>query len=152
MPIKPSTRRQEEFALCPKDSDSRRYSMNARPIQLPRATPWRSLPCPRTELRLDLVLCGGQTFRWSETSPGYWTGVLAGRVWTLTQSEEHLWYTLHEEEKEDGGRDEEDGLTPSQILQDYFQLHINVSALYQGWSYVDSHFREVGVKFPGRQT
>ncbi|KAG8127884.1 hypothetical protein E2320_014777 [Naja naja] len=174
--------------LLPKDSNNRRYNMNARPTQLPRATPWRSLPCPRTELRLDLVLCGGQTFRWSETSPGYWTGVLAGRVWTLTQSEEHLWYTLHEEEKEDGGRDEEglsepalkksrkqtqpepnrpgtsersgshlsgelaraiDGLTPSQILQDYFQLHVNVSALYQGWSYVDSHFREIGVKFPG---
>ncbi|XP_070586798.1 N-glycosylase/DNA lyase-like isoform X2 [Erythrolamprus reginae] len=172
--------------LLPKDSDGRRRTMNPRPTQLPRATPWRSLPCPRTELRLDLVLCGGQTFRWSETSPGYWTGVLAGRVWTLTQSEEHLWYTLHEEEKEDGGREEEgltepplkksrkqtqpepnrpgtsersggllplargtDGLTPSQILQDYFQLHVNVSALYQGWSYVDSHFREIGVKFPG---
>lgn len=49
--------------LLPKDSDSRRYNMNPRPTQLPRATPWRSLPCPRTELRLDLVLCGGQTFR-----------------------------------------------------------------------------------------
>lgn len=44
-------------------ADSRRHNMNPRPTQLPRATPWRSLPCPRTELRLDLVLCGGQTFR-----------------------------------------------------------------------------------------
>uniref|UniRef100_A0A8C6X112 N-glycosylase/DNA lyase n=1 Tax=Naja naja TaxID=35670 RepID=A0A8C6X112_NAJNA len=124
-----------------------RYNMNARPTQLPRATPWRSLPCPRTELRLDLVLCGGQTFRlvWSETSPGYWTGVLAGRVWTLTQSEEHLWYTFRKQTQPEPNH----GLTPSQILQDYFQLHVNVSALYQGWSYVDSHFREIGVKFPG---
>ncbi|KAF7249979.1 N-glycosylase/DNA lyase, partial [Varanus komodoensis] len=165
---------------------SRRDDMNSRPAPLPRATPWRSLPCPRAELRLDLVLCGGQTFRWSETSPGYWTGVLAGRVWTLTQSEEQLWYTLHDEDKEEGGSKEDDspsepplkkgkkqtqseashagtserhlpgemirgmdGLTPSQILQDYFQLHVNLSALYQGWSYVDSHFREVAIKFPG---
>uniref|UniRef100_A0A8C6V9C3 8-oxoguanine DNA glycosylase n=1 Tax=Naja naja TaxID=35670 RepID=A0A8C6V9C3_NAJNA len=125
-------------------------------FSLPRATPWRSLPCPRTELRLDLVLCGGQTFRlvWSETSPGYWTGVLAGRVWTLTQSEEHLWYTFERSGSHLSGELARaiDGLTPSQILQDYFQLHVNVSALYQGWSYVDSHFREIGVKFPGRQT
>ncbi|XP_034962785.1 N-glycosylase/DNA lyase [Zootoca vivipara] len=167
---------------------SRSNGMDSRPAPLPRATPWRSLPCPRAQLRLDLVLCGGQTFRWSETSPGYWTGVLAGRVWTLTQSEEQLWYTVHEEEKEDGSREEDslsepplkkgrkqaqpeairagtserpgghlsgelvrgtDGLTPSQILQDYFQLHVNLSALYQGWSYVDSHFREVAIKFPG---
>uniref|UniRef100_A0A8D2LI69 Uncharacterized protein n=1 Tax=Varanus komodoensis TaxID=61221 RepID=A0A8D2LI69_VARKO len=41
----------------------RRDDMNSRPAPLPRATPWRSLPCPRAELRLDLVLCGGQTFR-----------------------------------------------------------------------------------------
>ncbi|KAH0630333.1 hypothetical protein JD844_013270 [Phrynosoma platyrhinos] len=112
---------------------------------------------------------------------------MAGRVWTLTQSEEQLWYTLHDEEKEENNREEEalsepplkkgkkqtqpdmsrpgtsersgshlsgelirgmEGLTPSQILQDYFQLHINLSALYQGWSYVDSHFREVAIKFP----
>uniref|UniRef100_A0A803SVP3 8-oxoguanine DNA glycosylase N-terminal domain-containing protein n=1 Tax=Anolis carolinensis TaxID=28377 RepID=A0A803SVP3_ANOCA len=86
--------------------------------------------------------------RWSETSPGYWTGVLAGRVWTLTQSEEQLWYTLHDEEKEEGSR-EEDAIC-LENRSDYFQLHINLSALYQGWSYVDSHFREVAIKFPGR--
>ncbi|XP_077180970.1 N-glycosylase/DNA lyase [Paroedura picta] len=159
--------------------------MNARPAPLPRATPWRSLPCPRAELRLDLVLSGGQTFRWSETNPGYWTGVLAGRVWTLTQSEEQLWYTLHEEEKEEDRREEEslseppvkkgrrqllpetsravgtsgrsggeqargmEGLDPAQILQDYFQLHVSLSSLYQGWSYTDAHFRNIAVKFPG---
>lgn len=28
-----------------------------------RPSPWRSLPCPPAELRLDLVLSSGQTFR-----------------------------------------------------------------------------------------
>uniref|UniRef100_A0A8D0DSP1 N-glycosylase/DNA lyase n=1 Tax=Salvator merianae TaxID=96440 RepID=A0A8D0DSP1_SALMN len=186
--LQPEHRRPRALSRGGGGGSGRRNAMNSRPAPLPRATPWRSLPCPRAELRLELVLCGGQTFRWTETSPGYWTGVLAGRVWTLTQSEEQLWYTLHEEEKEDSSREEDglseppqkkgrkqaqpdgshagtsepseshlpgeasqgvDGLTPSQILQDYFQLHVNLSALYQGWSYVDSHFREVAIKFPG---
>nr|XP_015203580.1 PREDICTED: N-glycosylase/DNA lyase [Lepisosteus oculatus] len=43
---------------------------------------WRSLPCPRSELRLDLTLGCGQSFRWRETSEGHWTGVLGGQVWT----------------------------------------------------------------------
>ncbi|XP_035238097.1 N-glycosylase/DNA lyase [Anguilla anguilla] len=53
---------------------------------------WRSLPCLRTELRLDLTLSCGQSFRWRETGEGHWTGVIGGRVWTLTQTEDTLWY------------------------------------------------------------
>ncbi|XP_053576953.1 N-glycosylase/DNA lyase isoform X2 [Bombina bombina] len=56
---------------------------------------WRSIPCQRSELRLDFALTGGQSFRWKEISPGYWTGVLKGRVWTLTQTDEHIWYTVY---------------------------------------------------------
>ncbi|XP_025908408.1 N-glycosylase/DNA lyase [Nothoprocta perdicaria] len=76
----------------------------------PRRCPalWRSLRCPRDELRLDLVLSSGQSFRWRESSPGCWTGVLAGRVWTLTQDEERLWYTVYGEE-DDGDAEEDEG-------------------------------------------
>ncbi|XP_075039604.1 N-glycosylase/DNA lyase isoform X2 [Mixophyes fleayi] len=56
---------------------------------------WRSVPCKLSELRLDFVLPGGQSFRWREHSPGYWTGVLHGRVWTLTQKDDHIWYTVY---------------------------------------------------------
>ncbi|XP_018114648.1 N-glycosylase/DNA lyase isoform X2 [Xenopus laevis] len=56
---------------------------------------WRSIPCQRSELRLDYMLACGQTFRWKECSPGYWTGVLKGRVWTMTQTDEHIWYTVY---------------------------------------------------------
>ncbi|KPP78036.1 N-glycosylase/DNA lyase-like [Scleropages formosus] len=29
---------------------------------------------------------------WRETSNGHWTGVMGGRVWTLTQTDDALWY------------------------------------------------------------
>ncbi|XP_078517978.1 N-glycosylase/DNA lyase isoform X2 [Lissotriton helveticus] len=60
---------------------------------------WRSFPCPPSELRLDLVLACGQSFRWSEVHPGHWTGVLAGRVWTLTQKDDHIWYRLYNKDE-----------------------------------------------------
>lgn len=53
---------------------------------------WRCLTCARSELRLDLTLGCGQTFRWRETGEGHWTGVMAGQVWTLTQTDDTLWY------------------------------------------------------------
>ncbi|XP_012694187.1 N-glycosylase/DNA lyase isoform X2 [Clupea harengus] len=56
---------------------------------------WRALSCPKSELRLDLTLGCGQTFRWRETGDGHWTGVMRGRVWTLTQTEDTLWYYVY---------------------------------------------------------
>ncbi|XP_050816704.1 N-glycosylase/DNA lyase isoform X1 [Gopherus flavomarginatus] len=139
---------------------------------------WGHLPCGRSELRLELVLRCGQAFRWRERSPGHWTGVLAGRVWTLRQTEEQLWYTVHEEEEEEGshtkatgqelqprGRDAGGSLHPEaptmeasggtdsfeaqQILHDYFQLDVDLARLYQAWGAVDPHFQKVAASFPG---
>ncbi|NXA20915.1 OGG1 lyase, partial [Ibidorhyncha struthersii] len=92
----------------------------------PSACPslWRSLPCPPAELRLDLVLSSGQAFRWWESSPGAWTGVLGEHVWTLRQERDRLWYTVYGE-REDGPSPEAskpDGAETDQILRDYFQL------------------------------
>ncbi|CAJ0942443.1 unnamed protein product [Ranitomeya imitator] len=39
--------------------------------------------------------CEGAQERWKEHNPGYWTGVLHERVWTLTQKDGHLWYTVY---------------------------------------------------------
>ncbi|XP_073448088.1 N-glycosylase/DNA lyase isoform X2 [Aquarana catesbeiana] len=65
---------------------------------------WRSLPCPSSELRLDFVLPGGQSFRWRESSPGFWTGVVHERVWTLTQKDDHLWYAVYPNTEEEEGK------------------------------------------------
>ncbi|KAI5621949.1 N-glycosylase/DNA lyase [Silurus asotus] len=59
------------------------------------ATAWRCLSCPKSELRLDLTLGCGQSFRWRETGEGHWTGVMGGRVWTLTQTDDTLWYHVY---------------------------------------------------------
>ncbi|XP_029910626.1 N-glycosylase/DNA lyase [Myripristis murdjan] len=56
---------------------------------------WSSVACSRSELRLDLTLGCGQTFRWRETGEGHWTGVMGGRVWTLTQTDDTLWYHVY---------------------------------------------------------
>lgn len=68
---------------------------------------WRSLACARSELRLDLTLACGQSFRWRETAEGHWTGVMAGRVWTLTQTDDTLWYYVYtkQDKQVDGGGD-----------------------------------------------
>ncbi|KAM4610893.1 N-glycosylase/DNA lyase [Polymixia lowei] len=68
---------------------------------------WGSLACTRSELRLDLTLGCGQTFRWRETGDGHWTGVMGGRVWTLTQTDDTLWYHVYnkqDSQKEADGR------------------------------------------------
>ncbi|XP_059189480.1 N-glycosylase/DNA lyase [Centropristis striata] len=56
---------------------------------------WRCLGCQKSELRLDLTLACGQSFRWRETAEGHWTGVMGGRVWTLTQTDDTLWYHVY---------------------------------------------------------
>uniref|UniRef100_A0A8C5Q7A4 N-glycosylase/DNA lyase n=1 Tax=Leptobrachium leishanense TaxID=445787 RepID=A0A8C5Q7A4_9ANUR len=155
---------------------------------------WRSIPCQRSELRLDFTLACGQTFRWKELSPGYWTGVLHGRVCTLTQTDEHVWYTMYtkedcpavsaapltatttkrtkstkntaactppkmiktEEIKEEietmescKVSDGRDCKKDEEMLRDYFQLDVNLPALYQEWGKSDSNFARVARDFPG---
>ncbi|XP_067396736.1 N-glycosylase/DNA lyase [Emydura macquarii macquarii] len=141
-----------------------------------RPPAWGCVPCPRSELRLDLVLRCGQAFRWRERGAGCWRGVLAGRVWTLRQAEERLWFAVRgeEEEEEEEQQEEEEGGGGSRpgpgpgpgasrsvagtlrsggeaqrLLRDYFQLRVGLAALYRGWAAADPHFRDVAPAFPG---
>ncbi|XP_068940100.1 N-glycosylase/DNA lyase [Petaurus breviceps papuanus] len=101
---------------------------------------WASIPCPRSELDLGLVLSSGQSFRWREQSPGHWTGVLDGRLWTLTQADGRLHYTVYGEPAGPGA---------PQTLRRFFQLHVRLADLYRRWASADPHFREVAPRFPG---
>ncbi|XP_023074277.2 N-glycosylase/DNA lyase isoform X5 [Piliocolobus tephrosceles] len=109
-------------------------------------TLWASIPCPRSELRLDLVLPSGQSFRWREQSPAHWSGVLADQVWTLTQTEEQLHCTVYRGDKSQPGRPTPDEL---EAVRKYFQLDVTLAQLYHHWGSVDSHFQEVAQKFQG---
>lgn len=139
---------------------------------------WRSVKCPKTELRLDLTLPCGQSFRWRETSEGHWTGVMGGRVWTLTQTEDTLWYhvyekqakekeverrgivSLHKQSKaekrfEDCVKNEEQEVPvgvrniEEEMLRDYFQLNVKLVDLYKEWSAADPHFKNIADTFTG---
>uniref|UniRef100_A0ABI7WXN3 DNA-(apurinic or apyrimidinic site) lyase n=1 Tax=Felis catus TaxID=9685 RepID=A0ABI7WXN3_FELCA len=107
---------------------------------------WASIPCPRSELRLDLVLASGQSFRWREQNPAHWTGVLGNQVWTLTQTEEQIYCTVYRGDKGWVGRP-----TPEELktVHQYFQLDVSLAQLYHHWSSVDPHFQEVAHKFQG---
>ncbi|XP_066100901.1 N-glycosylase/DNA lyase isoform X1 [Saccopteryx bilineata] len=107
---------------------------------------WTSIPCPRSELCLDLVLASGQSFRWREQNPAHWSGVLADQVWTLTQTEEQLYCTVYRGEKGRTGRP-----TPEELkaVHQYFQLDVSLAELYHHWSSMDPHFQKVAQKFQG---
>nr|XP_044989610.1 N-glycosylase/DNA lyase isoform X4 [Jaculus jaculus] len=107
---------------------------------------WASIQCPRSELRLDLVLASGQSFRWREQSPAHWSGVLADQVWTLTQTEEQLYCTVYRGDKGPVGKPT---LEELETLRKYFQLEVSLAQLYSHWASVDSHFQEVAQKFQG---
>ena len=59
-----------------------------------KSIPWKNLKCAKNQLRLDIVLKCGQSFRWSqyEHEPQYWIGVLANRIWLLNQTDDQIQY------------------------------------------------------------
>ncbi|XP_026188646.1 N-glycosylase/DNA lyase isoform X4 [Mastacembelus armatus] len=130
-------------------------------------TIWRSLPCAKSELRLDLTLACGQSFRWRETAEGHWTGVMGGRVWTLTQTDDTLLYYIYPnqdmqiEGKEPGAlkkedeepvavtsvQDRDDTEEAERMLRDYFQLNVNFADLCMSWGAADPHFKRIADTF-----
>lgn len=75
--------------------------------------------------------------------------MLAGQVWTLTQTEEQLHCTVYRGNKGWLGRP-----TPEELetVCKYFQLDVSLAQLYKDWGAVDSHFQEVARKFQGEDT
>lgn len=41
------------------------------------------------------VYCVYSSHSWRETAEGHWTGVMGGRVWTLTQTDDTIWYHVY---------------------------------------------------------
>lgn len=128
---------------------------------------WRSIECARSELRLELTLACGQSFRWRETAEGHWTGVMGGRVWTLTQTDNALWYFIYKTQQESTHMrwiPEETSETKmnrnlknepyiyeeeEKLLRDYFQLNVNYGELYTEWAARDLHFKTIADTFSG---
>ena len=130
---------------------------------------WRSIPCKVNQVRLDIILTAGQSFRWRQTGAKEWTSVLKGKVWTLTQDEQYIFYRVYEpqnifaETKKSGKKSSKkssqipntttESLVPEEendlILRDYFQLDVDLPKLYSKWSSVDPYFSTISKVFPG---
>lgn len=115
---------------------------------------WKRLRCPKTELRLDIVLTGGQSFRWRTLSPGIWASVLHGDVWILSQSEEEILYKVYPSSQTTSVKTMKKELTGHEcVLRDYFQLDkCKLSELYSIWRNTDPYFEACCDDFLGVRT
>lgn len=91
-----------------------------------------SIPCLRTELNLALTLHGGQSFRWTDCDDGY-RGIFNGYIWTLSQNETHLLYTVQGQLK--------DSVQYDDILSEYLRLSISLKEHYKKWAKADTYFQ-----------
>lgn len=89
---------------------------------------WRSITISSGELSLNRVLRCGQTFRWKQNA-GVFSMAMKGRVFFLQQQEEQIHYATLE--------GSEDDLV---ILEDYFNLSIELKTLYESWAVKDAKF------------
>ena len=114
-------------------------------------TGWNKFPCTKSELRLDITLKCGQSFRWKQLSsenidppvaaagPVY-IGVLHQKLLLLTQDDDNVYYNCVNNQKCN---------KTQQQLRDYFQLHVNLEQLYKKWSKVDPVFQSLATDYIG---
>ncbi|KIY99249.1 hypothetical protein MNEG_8709 [Monoraphidium neglectum] len=105
------------------------------------AVAWRRLGTPRRELTLDFTLPTGQSFRWRRTASGEFTGVIGRRVVSLRQEADDVaWRVVARGAglPDDAGADEA-------ALADYFNLGVDLAALYKEWAAADARFAQASV-------
>jgi len=89
---------------------------------------------------LDITLKCGQSFRWKTVeSEGekIFISVLQKQILALKQDEEHVYYSGV------------GGDVDQSLLQDYFNLSVDLPQLYKQWSLVDPIFLEISRSYPG---
>lgn len=107
------------------------------------STDWKRLPCEIDLLNLGITLACGQAFRWKKINDDEWRGVLSGKVWTLKQSSDGIFYKFTCKLKEIPSPAHE------AILHEYFHLNIDVRHLYKRWSSRDINFKRVASSISG---
>ncbi|KAM5431308.1 8-oxoguanine glycosylase ogg1 [Microsporum canis] len=122
---------------------------------------WRKLPLTLTELCIDTTLRCGQSFRWRKHDDE-WTCSLYGRVLSLRQDPDFLWYRSYKPPAiesaalptppistvatERGTPDDDD---TEALIYHYFNLEYNLSDLYEQWAASDANFKKKAVQFAG---
>ena len=113
--------------------------------------PWKTLKCAKNQIRLDIVLKCGQSFRWSQyeskpevhqltschtgsngTTPcstQSWIGVMSNIIWLIRQNEEQIQYKTISNDLSNS--DTEANNYEEDILKEYFQLDVDLEPLYK---------------------
>ncbi|RKF58070.1 N-glycosylase/DNA lyase [Golovinomyces cichoracearum] len=118
---------------------------------------WRKLPVILTELCIDTTLRCGQSFRWKKLPNNTWSCALHGRIISLKQDSDYLYYTTtwptasmdlssttsSTEESIDENDDTE------ALLLNYLNLKPSLQAYYEHWSSVDPNFKKRAPTFTG---
>lgn len=79
---------------------------------------WQTLKCLRSEVRLEITLKCGQSFRWNhDQDTEEWIGVFRGKLWRLKQNDTEILFQSLPEGTKDTEADRE-------VLRDYFQLQV----------------------------
>lgn len=72
-------------------------------------------------------------FRWTDGDDGF-KGIFDGCIWTLSQNETHLLYTVQGQLKNSVNYDN--------ILSEYLRLSISLKEHYENWAKADTHFQK----------
>ena len=99
--------------------------------------PWKTFKCAKNQIRLDIVLKCGQSFRWSQyESTQSWIGVMSDTIWLIRQNEEQIQYKTITNAPNSSGNDTEAINSEEDILKEYFQLNVDLEPLYKVNSYL----------------
>jgi len=101
---------------------------------------WNSFLCSPKELRLDISLKCGQSFRWKSVDhegTNIFIGVINKNLLLFKQDDNYLHYSV------------EHGKMEESIIKDYFNLSIDLQSLYSQWGKVDPIFRDISCDYPG---
>ena len=120
---------------------------------------WQSFSCKPKQLRLDIVLKCGQSFRWTtpfRDRPNEYVGVLGSKVWILKQESDKILYKTLQKEGDTLKNNSmfkkvstKQRYEEEEYLRDYFQLNVDLEFLYNSWAKVDPVFSDISKSFVG---
>ncbi|KAL2339750.1 hypothetical protein Fmac_007690 [Flemingia macrophylla] len=111
-----------------------RHSISTAKAQA-QAQYWAPLNLPREELSLPLTFPTGQTFRWKNTAPSQYTGVVASHLVSLKHLQNgDVSYRLHSHSHSD---------TAKAALLDFLNATVSLADLWKAFSASDDRFAEL---------
>ncbi|ODV97891.1 hypothetical protein PACTADRAFT_31311 [Pachysolen tannophilus NRRL Y-2460] len=104
---------------------------------------WNKIKVRSSELSLYRVLRCGQAFRWKQINE-VWSCSLHGRVIFLKQDQDFVYYASVFASGKQPKLDDTQSL-----IEDYFQLSVNLTELYTYWNKIDANFNKNALNFTG---